>query len=125
MDNTRITFDCREYLGTVLPALLQRSRTPRLGKEVVIQFVITDREGCDRFYVISDGGLEVGEGVADKVDLTLGFAADDLSTFSRFELDVDRALGTSRLKVMGDTALVGWLSSRLQAPPNTAGGKRP
>ncbi len=114
MNNTRITFDCREYLGTVLPALLQRSHTPRLGKEVVIQFVVTDREDCNRFYAITDQGLRVGEGVSDKVDLTLGFAADDLAAFSRSELDVERALAASRLKVMGDTTLLGWLSSRLQ-----------
>lgn len=117
MNNTRITFDCREYLGTVLPALLQRSHTPQLGKEVVIQFVVTDRENCNRFYVISDQGLRVGDGVSDKVDLTLGFAEGDLSAFSRAELDIERALAASRLKVMGDTTLVSWLASRLEAAP--------
>lgn len=108
-----LTFDCSEYLGTVLPALVQRSPNPRLNKDVVIQFVVSDREGCDRFYSISGNSLRIGEGVSDRVDLTLGLAADDLQAFSRAELDVERALASRRLKVLGDETLVTWLSSRL------------
>jgi hypothetical protein len=112
-----VAFDCREYLETVLPALILRTDAPRLERSVVLQFVVTDRPGCDRYYELSDEGLKVGEGISDRVDLTVGICAEDLASLSRNALDVPRALGTRRLKVMGDDSLLLWLSARLAAQP--------
>jgi ubiquinone biosynthesis protein UbiJ len=112
-----VTFDCAAYLHTVLPALLQRAQTPPLGRQVVIQFLVIDRAGCEIFYSIDDEQLRVGQGVSNRVDLTLAFCAADLSAFGDHSLDVARAVRTGRLKVMGDVALVQWLSSRLAARP--------
>ncbi len=112
-----LTFDCRDYLETVLPALLQQSDAPRLGKEVVVQFVVSDRADCDRYYAISDERLQVGAGISDRVDLTLGICAEDLLALGSNSLDVARALRTDRLKVMGDDSLLLWLADRLAAQP--------
>lgn len=112
-----IAFDCQEYLETVLPALLQRGKTPRLDHPAVVQFLVTDREGCAWHYDISADRVVAGQGPSDRADLTVAMCADDLAAFSRHTLDVGRAVLSQRLKVMGDSSLLRWLAARLSAPP--------
>jgi ubiquinone biosynthesis protein UbiJ len=105
-------FEAREYLEHELPALLANAKTG-LARNVVIQWIVVDREDCDLAYRISEKGIEIGYELADDVDLTIAFVSDDLCAFSERKLDVARALRTRRLKIDGDETLLSWMAARL------------
>jgi predicted lipid carrier protein YhbT len=105
--------EARHYLETELPRLLASSPVPRLAKPAVIQFVIVDRPDCDFAYTIAGDGVAVSREIADEVDLTISFVAADLLAFKSRKLDVERALRTRRMKVLGDVSLLAFMAERL------------
>jgi hypothetical protein len=108
-------FNCAEYLETVLPGLLQRSVEPELSREATVQFVVRDRPECLFFYELGPRTVVARRGISDQVDLTVSIYSSDLYDLSRNALDAGRALRTSRLKVLGDSSLLAWMSTRLSA----------
>ncbi|MCA9554791.1 MAG: SCP2 sterol-binding domain-containing protein [Myxococcales bacterium] len=109
-----MTFSATEYLGTVLPALIQSREGPGPLPDAVVQFTVTDGEPVSLAYRLSPTeGLEVLTGVSDRQDLTLIFLTEDLERFAQGTLDVQAALRSRRLKVHGDPALLAWVADHL------------
>jgi len=104
---------CADYLDTIFPALIARGTGPRPPADLVVQVLITDRHGDDRFYRISEEAVVVGDGVSDDVDLTLAFEADALLELAVNSLDVPAALAARRLRVYGDESHLLWLAQRM------------
>ena len=80
---------------------------------VVIQMMLVDWQDCDFFYRVTKEGVRVREGIADDGDVALAFISEDLAAFSEGRLDADRALGSQRLKVMGDENILLWMANLL------------
>jgi hypothetical protein len=108
-----MTFSPTEYLGTVLPALLESRDGPGPLPDAVVQFMVVDGEAVSLAYRLGPEGLVVETGVSDRQDLTLVFLTEDLERFSRGTLDVQAALRSRRMKVHGDPALLAWLADHL------------
>src|SRR5262245_5986160 len=103
------------FLGSELPALLSGGRSGAETPDAVIQMIVVDRDDCDLAYLVSRDGIAVQLGISDRCDLTLSFLDADLGALAEGRLDVARAVRTRRLKVMGDTRLLSWMSERLIA----------
>src|SRR5687768_1629441 len=96
---------CHDTLSTVLPSLLRRS-PGAVAEGVVLQLVVPDHEDCRYFYTFAKDDVLVTKGVSDKVDLTLSLVSEDLARFLDASLDIEHALRTRRMKVMGDESLL-------------------
>ena len=103
---------CEETLETLLPALLRRN-PGAVAAGAVVQFIVPDQKTCRYFYTFERDDVVVGKGVSDKVDLTLSLVSEDLERFLDSTLDVDHALRTQRMKVMGDASLLLGLAAAL------------
>jgi len=107
-------FEPRQWLETVLPALLRSSTIAPPKPTTVIQLVISDRDDLDWVYEISRDAVNSRQGVSDDVDLTLSFFSKDIAALSANELDVARAVRASRIKVMGNQDVLRWFAQRLE-----------
>lgn len=106
-------FDALEYLIETLPAQLRMGNIPP-PSEAVLQFLVTDARGSEVWYRLRNDSVEVNTGVHDRPDLTLVIPTRDLEALSVDTLDVEEALGSGRLKIHGNKALLGWVADRLQ-----------
>lgn len=116
---------CEETLSTIVPALLRRS--PGAVKAgTVVQLIVPDVAACRYFYTWSDDDVAVGQGLSDRVDLTLSFVSEDLARLLEDALDMEHALATKRVKVMGDVELLLPIAAALagQAGPSSSTGGR-
>ncbi len=96
---------CEETLEALLPALLRRS-PGAVGEGAVLQIVVPDVAGCRYHYTFAGGDVAVQKGVSDRVDLTLSLVSADLARLFEGALDVEHAVRTRRMKVMGDESLL-------------------
>jgi len=108
-----VEFSARQYLGEVLPTLIDPQAFRHLSKPAVVQFLIIDREDSNYSYRLSAQTVEVAAGVSEQADLTLAFYEEDLTAFSRGTLDTAKATKEGRLKLYGDEHLLTILAGAL------------